>query len=90
MQILAHSATSSEQVTKQPCYALSITRGKACEEANVYHGTAATSGNEVLCAGSEDSAAAKDFAPMPGIYCSDGIYMKVDHGVAVCQYYHAK
>ena len=90
MRIIACSSTASVAVTAAACYVLSVTRGKACEEANVYHGTAATSGNEVLVAGSEDAACQMDFCEMPGVFCSDGAYMKVDHGVAVCRYYLAQ
>jgi len=87
MVIQVYNGTANAQVCAQACFVLSITAGKSNEEANVYHGTAATAGNEVLVTG--DAELDKDWAPMPGIYCADGIYAKIDKGHAIIQYYLA-
>ena len=88
MQILAKSLTASAAITGAACYVLSCKGGLSNDETTVYHGSAATSGNEVLAAVSIDGKAAGDYCELPGIYCADGIYMKVDHGCGIVRYYH--
>jgi len=89
MQILTKSLTASAVITSGACYVLSVSRGHGgCEQATAYHGVAATAGNEVLDCAAENSTGGGDYCPLPGIYCSDGLYLAVDHGNAVVRYYY--
>jgi len=91
MLIIAKSVTASAAITASACYVLSVSRGAGgCEEATAYHGAAATAGNEVLTCASENSAGGGDYCPLPGIYCSDGLYFKIDHGTGIVRYYLAQ
>ena len=91
MRIIAKSLTASAAITSQACYVLSVSRGAGgCEEATAYHGAAATAGNEVLSCAYEDGAGGGDYCPLPGIYCSDGLYFKIDKGTGVVRYYLAE
>ena len=86
MNIKTKALTASAAVTASACYVLSVRSGLSNEEATVYHGSAATAGNQIL----SDQSDGGDFVPLPGIYCSDGCYLKVDKGTAMIRYYLAE
>ena len=90
MPIIAKSLTASAAITASACYVLSVSRGAGgCEECTAFHGAAATAGNEVLSAAYEDGAGGSDSCDYPGVFCSDGLYLKVDKGFGIVRYYLA-
>ena len=84
MIISTKALTSSAAVTAGACYAVSVRSGLSNTEVTAYHGAAATAGNEIL----SDNSDGIDAVPLPGIYCSDGIYLKVDGGTGIIRYYY--
>ena len=85
MLIQAKAITASAAITAAACYVLSVRSGLSNSEVTAYHGAAATAGNQIL----SDNSDGGDFAPIPGIYCSDGLYLKVDGGTGIVRYYLA-
>ena len=86
MNIQTKALTASAAITSAACYVLSVRSGLSNEEVTAYHGAAATAGNQIL----SDQSDGGDFAPLPGIYCSDGCYLKVDKGTGIIRYYIAE